>query len=295
MKEVAKLLKDTSEKKFSAGGGCRMRKLENQIYSFVDSFFEYMIDLELSTAIDEGKYNAIKSIELDNNYSLRFIKEWGEKYYYLMLYERSIYRLELFLCRIIFNKGNTITWYLDNPTRKENQNVYKSILGVRSAIAPDIVTAVKKQQESLHARSFNRVPIGYKVADNDTLSDSFNTLRNIILSLIEKRLTPSQLSLSVIEGIPREFKGIMRSRNGRKYIELAKNRDSYSCKACGFKLSIEGRDILQVHHLNPLREVVKVELDDLACLCPTCHYIAHCKYPPYTPSQIKEIRKKHNV
>ncbi len=94
--------------------------------------------------------------------------------------------------------------------------------------------------------------------------------------------------ISVIEGIVTELSGQQKSRS-RKYIEPAKKRDNYTCQTCELMLSVNGKDILQVHHLSLLESEVVTTLDDLICLCPTCHYIAHTKKPPFTPEEIKQL------
>jgi len=74
--------------------------------------------------------------------------------------------------------------------------------------------------------------------------------------------------------------------------ETDKIIDDYTCQACSFRLEVsEGKFIIEVHHLNPLGELANASLtsiDDLVCLCPTCHRIAHTR--PRSPLPLAEIR-----
>jgi hypothetical protein len=66
-----------------------------------------------------------------------------------------------------------------------------------------------------------------------------------------------------------------RIRRSAKLVKATKERDEYTCRACGFHFKGQ---IVHVHHLDPLSEYEhpqKTKLDDLITLCPTCHYLAH--------------------
>ncbi len=77
-----------------------------------------------------------------------------------------------------------------------------------------------------------------------------------------------------LEGGKEEVKGY-RIRRSAKLSQKAKERDGYSCRACNFHFE---RQIVHVHHLDPLGEYQHpkdTKLADLVTLCPTCHYLAH--------------------
>jgi hypothetical protein len=77
-----------------------------------------------------------------------------------------------------------------------------------------------------------------------------------------------------LEGDREEFKGC-RIRRSAKLVQAAKVRDLYTCRACMFHFEDQ---IVHVHHLDPVSEYKspqKTKLEDLATLCPTCHYLAH--------------------
>lgn len=77
-----------------------------------------------------------------------------------------------------------------------------------------------------------------------------------------------------LEGEKEEITGY-RIRRSARLVKATKERDLYTCRACGFHFE---NQIVQVHHLDPLSEYKrpqKTTLDDLMTLCPTCHYLAH--------------------
>lgn len=77
-----------------------------------------------------------------------------------------------------------------------------------------------------------------------------------------------------LEGTKDEVTGF-RIRRSAKLVKAVKERDRYTCRACGFHFEDQ---IVHVHHLDPLSEYKRpkeTKLDDLLTLCPTCHYLAH--------------------
>lgn len=68
--------------------------------------------------------------------------------------------------------------------------------------------------------------------------------------------------------------------------------DKYTCQACGFKLELHGKFVIDVHHLQPIKTTgeTTTTLDKLVSLCPTCHRIAHLRRPPYAPDEIQQVR-----
>lgn len=77
-----------------------------------------------------------------------------------------------------------------------------------------------------------------------------------------------------LEGDKEEITGY-RIRRSAKLVKATKERDSHTCRACGFHFEDQ---IVHVHHLDPLSEFKhpqETKLEDLLTLCPTCHYLAH--------------------
>ncbi len=91
-----------------------------------------------------------------------------------------------------------------------------------------------------------------------------------------------------LEGYEKDQKILARARKA----EERRRRDNYSCQACGFRLQIGMRFVIEVHHRNPLAESGETEtsIEDLVSLCPTCHRIAHLRSTPYDVEEIREIR-----
>jgi predicted HNH restriction endonuclease len=77
-----------------------------------------------------------------------------------------------------------------------------------------------------------------------------------------------------LEGDKEEITGY-RIRRSAKLVKATKERDNYTCRACGFHFE---KQIVHVHHLDPISEYKnprETKLKDLITLCPTCHYLAH--------------------
>lgn len=93
-----------------------------------------------------------------------------------------------------------------------------------------------------------------------------------------------------IEGYAKERRYLSHHRNAAIVLSC-KERDNYTCKACGLSLRVNGRSIIECHHLVPLASAGKrlTILDELICLCPTCHRVAHTSNPPLLLEKIIEI------
>jgi 5-methylcytosine-specific restriction protein A len=91
-----------------------------------------------------------------------------------------------------------------------------------------------------------------------------------------------------------EFDRIIKSRKRNlKIIEERKKLDKHTCQACGFNLKVDKKPIIECHHLEPLSFGLRLtKIEDLVCLCPTCHRIAHLRSKPYSVDEIKHIRNE---
>ncbi len=81
------------------------------------------------------------------------------------------------------------------------------------------------------------------------------------------------------------------SRN-QELVEARKLEDKFTCVVCDFRRSINGKYIIDVHHLYPLSEgkgTRVTNISDLVCLCPNCHRLAHTSRPPLTVKEMKEF------
>jgi hypothetical protein len=95
-----------------------------------------------------------------------------------------------------------------------------------------------------------------------------------------------------IEGYETDRKILAKNRNAG-LTKKCKERDDYTCKACGYKLQINGRYIAECHHTIMISDGEReVSLNELITLCPTCHRIAHTRSEPYSLDELIEIVKK---
>lgn len=100
-----------------------------------------------------------------------------------------------------------------------------------------------------------------------------------------------------LEGIVKERTYLTKTRD-IKLVEERKRIDNFTCQACGFCLKIKGNHyVIDVHHLNPiglLDDVSITKVDELICLCPNCHRIAHSRREkPLTVFEIKNLIEKN--
>ena len=82
-------------------------------------------------------------------------------------------------------------------------------------------------------------------------------------------------------------------RRNANIIRSCKERDGNRCCACAFKLDVNGISIIDCHHLFPFKgtDGSRVTLlNDLICLCPTCHRVAHTTQPPLDIDGIRTAR-----
>jgi predicted HNH restriction endonuclease len=83
-----------------------------------------------------------------------------------------------------------------------------------------------------------------------------------------------------------------RKRN-RDLVDERKRRDNYRCQACDFFCKVGATHIIDCHHKNPLGnsdDARVTSVDELVCLCPICHRIAHTSYPPLSLAKIRTLR-----
>jgi hypothetical protein len=110
------------------------------------------------------------------------------------------------------------------------------------------------------------------------------------------KLTSDQDDEEAEEGFRQDRTVKFRKRNA-KIILARKRKDKHTCQACGFHLRIGDRFIIDCHHRNPLShsdDVRIVRIDDLVCLCPTCHRIAHTARYPLDPGEIRKLRQSNS-
>lgn len=126
-----------------------------------------------------------------------------------------------------------------------------------------------------------------------TLNDNFRSKSSSPTIDTEKDQIQIENYQAGVEGIAKEYIYLRKSRN-QNLVDLRRRKDDFTCQACGYRNLIGGAiPIIDVHHLNPLGveagEVV-TSIDDLICLCPNCHRIAHSgKDFPLSIKQIVDL------
>ena len=75
-------------------------------------------------------------------------------------------------------------------------------------------------------------------------------------------------------------------------VKACKERDNYTCQVCNLRLRVHGKFVIECHHKKPVASSGEREvfLDELICLCPTCHRIAHTRQEPLNVREIIEAR-----
>ena len=132
---------------------------------------------------------------------------------------------------------------------------------------------------------------------NKALTPSSVILSTHAERTVEEELLPSSVltfpidNEHAVEGYKKDQQLYMSERNA-ELAKLRKQKDDYTCQACGFKLEVSGNFVIECHHIDPiswgLRETI---LNDLVSLCPTCHRIAHTRKPIYKVAEIASIRQ----
>jgi 5-methylcytosine-specific restriction protein A len=206
--------------------------------------------------------------------------------------------MEFDLSRIIFSANGTLTWVLNVPCRKQNRlNLENLGYGVQNL--DDRTVGVIHRQMTICNERANRTPRGYFLCKDEASETAIERFLDIVRETIEadqQREVSQQThntdgDVGALEGQIKESQLLGRRRN-RDIVEKRKRRDRFTCQACGFFLRVNGRHVIECHHLSPLRKERTTRLTDLVCLCPTCHRVAHRRDNPYTVKEIKALLKQ---
>ncbi len=248
----------------------------------------------------EAEEDEYKVLQLQGNLTLKF-RKWGNKPFYLILFRGSKYIFELELIKIL-KINDRFTWYLSKPKNKKNVEILTQSLVWHEDVDQHYRTEIEKIKNSLDAGKVVYKE-GYLLCENDkweTLSEKFlMTLHEIIHEHFSQRLqtrTNKEYSLDELEAIEgyKSDKAYLHTKRNQKIVEDRKKKDDYSCQVCNFKLQVNGKYIIECHHLIPIgggsRRITN--LNDLISLCPTCHRIAHTRIPPYSTEELKVFYEK---
>lgn len=101
--------------------------------------------------------------------------------------------------------------------------------------------------------------------------------------------------LRAIEGY-RKDKVLSMVERDRQVVNARKQLDDYKCQACSARITVNGKYVIECHHLNPVALGERVTtIDDLVSLCPTCHRIAHMREPPFAVADIRQFSRPNNA
>lgn len=126
----------------------------------------------------------------------------------------------------------------------------------------------------------------YSRNENCSLSHPFN--QNSYIPPVQYDIDDQK----AIEGYESDRKTLAKSRNAG-LAKKCKERDNYTCMACGYKLQVNGKHIAECHHTIMVADGEReVSLNELITLCPTCHRIAHTRSEPYDLDELKNIVNK---
>jgi hypothetical protein len=243
-----------------------------------------------------------KRLNLPSGLSVSF-RKWGDKDkpFYIILFLGNKYIFELDLSRIIEKDGH-FTWYLNRPTNTVNRSFLDKVLDWVEEIPSDYLDSVRKIKKIISAGHV--VPkSGYCLCDQFEINKMKSSFVEIIQIAIgnhlnipsQKEDTPVEYDLNdqrAVEGYEQDRIITTFSRN-KSLVEQCKRRDKYTCQACGFRLEIHGQFIIECHHINPVSQdgMRLSSIDELICLCPTCHRIAHKRSKPFSIDEIRGFRQ----
>lgn len=233
-------------------------------------------------------------------------REWaGNPFHFVVEYKRKNL-CQLDLTRVIEN-NELYTWYLAAPTNAYTKNMYDKLFEFYKKIP----SAYDKQvvEQKAYLGSFTRFKkSGYQFVENGTLDELQDKFLNFIKALYESvgyriELKPRQKEEKIFdledveaeEGYKEDKIYLYTTRN-RDIVNKRKQLDDYTCQICGFKFELNGKKIIECHHLNPLSEgearITKIE--DLISVCPTCHRIIHLRKPPFNIEEVKQLINRRN-
>jgi len=257
---------------------CTMSKPEMKVFG--DELMAYIADktendvvpTELHPALRRDAYS---TVDFSNSkWNLWFMK-WGGrgKDFYLILFKDAKYVLELDMRRI-----------------QVDGDMYKWVLGHHKTFA-DVIAKKYARVEANRAIDERRFDSGYLLCEGvgkSELMDAFVDLLGTVMGAGEAVYDID--SLEAVEGYLRDRNSATYSRDP-SLPKKCKERDDYTCQACGSKICVNGRYIIEAHHTNPLPNGIRTTtLDDLVSLCPNCHRIAHLRERPYSVDEIRKLR-----
>jgi 5-methylcytosine-specific restriction protein A len=277
-----------------------------------DLMNELHLDIDESKWMDKNNFEKFKCVNEHNltkpeHCGLLLTKElcltfhqWDDtKPTHIVLWKKGKTQplFELDLSSVVQSQGS-YTCYLKKPTHSVNKLILKKYPWESKIDRNyrDILRIIRKgfKQPRPHIPQE-----GYLLGENVSRKEIEKALEDLLKKIIKSHggpVSPTRKKYSLnsrkaLEGYLVDSIQRIRTRN-QGIIDSRKKRDGYRCQACGLKLKVKGKYIIECHHKEPLawgeRET---KIDDLVCLCPTCHRVAHMANPPYLPKKISALRK----
>jgi len=255
-----------------------MSKSEMKIFGdemmayIADKTEEYVTPMESHPSLRRDAYSMV---EFSNSkWKLWFMQWEGQgKDFYLILFKGAKYVLELDMRRIQVDGGS-----------------YKWVLGHHKTFA-DVIAQKYARVKANPGLGETRVDSGYLLCDGvdkSEVMEAFVDLLGAVMGADEEVYDVD--SREAVEGYLRDRNSVDYSRDP-SLPKKCKKRDDYTCRACGSKICVNGRYIIEAHHTNPLPNGIRTTtLDDLVSLCPNCHRIAHLREHPYSVDEIRRLR-----
>ena len=255
-------------------------------------------DATLNNKLASGEYGRM---DLPRGYNARFMRWSGPRkpYYIIIFNELHKYKLELDLTAIQII-DNRYIWFLGRRTNDVIRKLIESKFDFIDKLPAAYIDAVRSTKNQLNAgKQVQRS--GYRVCedvDESGLKEQFSYLVAEVLSTywgyeIKDRKKTDTYTIDdkrAVEGYERDRVITSYSRN-KKLVAECKKRNNNECEVCNFHLIIDGIPVIECHHVDPVHRGIRVTRpEDLVCLCPTCHRIAHQREFPYSVQEIINLR-----
>lgn len=250
-------------------------------------------------------------VEIEKKFNCQF-REWAGNPFHFVVEKGNRKLAQLDLTKILKENGK-FTWYLSKPTNRDSLKIYDTLFEFIPETPNDYREKVKEQKILLKSNPtvFKAGYLFVEDASQNEFEEQFiNFIRNLYeyaknplnwkgkkLKITETQITRENIfnleDIEAEEGYKEDKKYLYTHRN-RDLVQKRKELDNYTCQICGFNFSLEGKYIIECHHLNPLSEsdVRITNINDLISVCPTCHWIIHLRKPPFTPDEVKSFLNK---
>jgi 5-methylcytosine-specific restriction protein A len=250
--------------------------------------------------IYEG-WNIFIYLEITSRLNCQF-REWGGNPFYFVVEHNNRKLCQLDLTRLIEEDGK-YTWYFSKPTNKETKRIFDSLFDYYEETPEPYRVKVKEQKILLNSNP-TVFKSGYLFLQDAPIEELKLQFINLIENLYEYSINPFNWQgkrrkiekyfniddIEAEEGYKEDKKYLYTQRN-KEIVEMRKIKDNYTCQICGFYFELNGKKIIECHHLKPLSdgEIRITNINDLISVCPTCHRIIHLRKPPLSPEEVKEI------